>query len=126
MDAWTESLPKPFSEHSRWGQDRAACALDEIAWAMIEDHDHPRHALDRVRNAAAEVRAWRKSLPVDQQDTPLGGVQLDDVRAYLRAAADRILAADWGTGATGFQLRMAEADLRSAGALLERQIAEAF
>lgn len=126
MGKWSKSLPEAATKQTYWGGDRAAGALADIAWAMVSC-DRPGVALSGVRHAAAAVRAWRKSLPRDLQgerreDDPYW--DSEPVREYLRQAAQAIIRADSLLRSKGNALRWAEAHLRNAGKLLQRQIDE--
>ena len=119
MSEWTKSLPERRS-HGPWKDDYAASALESIAIAMAYGAV-PSQCLDSIRDAAVEVRAWRKSLPKDERgERVLAG--FSDARKALRAAAEYTLLADGApdTGHdTGRVLRWVEAYLREAARLIE-------
>jgi hypothetical protein len=113
MGKWSKSLPKPMENYT----DRAANALSFIGKAMMEDL--PTHSrVANMRQAAAEVRAWRKSLDGEScREGATGGV-----RTCLRLAAKCVLWADAGRIRMREEyLRGAEAYLREAARLLDRE-----
>ena len=125
VDPWEASLPEPL-DCEPWASDRAASALCDIAWAMVRVNDN-RRALDHVRAAAAEARAWRLSLPEAQQGAPvdLSVKPRPNVRVALRQAIRALADADMSSGsARGRCIRDAEAYLRAAGEALIAQGAE--
>jgi hypothetical protein len=115
MGKWTKSLPA----HVKQGT--AAGALYHVACALIaqEEGDAPCDVLPHVRVAAAEVRAWRKSLPVTEQGSRPRASRGTD-RELLRFAATYILWADRGAF-KGPNLRYAEMALRILGKRLMEQ-----
>ncbi len=121
MGKWSKSLPEP-ENYEPWKSHRLAGALSYIAEAMVEVERNPRLALDGVRHAAAEVRAWRKSLGVESGRA--SSTSIGSARASLRIAAWSVLTADGSKGnaalATTY-LRYAEAHLREAARLLDRE-----
>lgn len=120
MGKWSKSLLEPHG-YEPWKSDRAAGALCYIASAMARADSDSYWALNRVRQAAAEVRAWRKSLGAESDRRR---VPSHDSRHHLRFAARNVLAADEArTGAVrDLFLRYAEAHLREAARLLTEQI----
>lgn len=125
VDPWEASLPEPIGcEPSR--SDRVASALDEIADAMAYADGERTWALDHVRQAAAEVRAWRLSLPEGEQGTPVVlATRPGTVRIALRWAIRALCDADVSSGSVrGHSIRYAEACLRAAGEALVRLGAE--
>lgn len=120
VDPWEASLPSPMQNHT----DRASNALRFIGTAMLKDPALIRAA--NVRRAAAEVRAWRLSLPEDQQGRPIVLTARYSVRNALGWAAQRLIDADRAAGGTtcGHNLRGVEAYLRAAGEALVRLGAE--
>lgn len=121
MGKWSKSLPEPIGcEPSR--SDRAASALDEIADAMAYADGERTWALDHVRQAAAEVRAWRKSL--DGWSVRWDATGTGSVRSCLRWAARCVLWADEGSNLIRTReeyLRRAEGELREAARLLDKE-----
>lgn len=120
MGKWSKSLPEPMEKYT----DRAANALYFICMSMMDDFRAHDRAAD-ARRAAAEVRAWRKSLGV----TTGRWRHLDtfDVRTHLRRAAWRVLDADRGglpEADVCYFLRGAEEHLRISARLLEKEVEE--
>lgn len=117
MGKWSKSLPMPLANHT----DRAANALYFIGMSMMDSFPE-RNQVANIRRAAAEVRAWRKSLGVKSERasfTPRGGA-----RASLRSAAWSVLTADGSKDNAVLvttYLRYAEAHLREAALLLDKE-----
>lgn len=112
---WARAADGVLCDSLRLGRapERAASwALQYIGWAMAPG-TAPRLVAQRSLSAAAEVRAWRKSLPDQGRRFESGATG----RAALREAALAVLLADMcGPDDPGQQvefLREAEAALRS-------------
>lgn len=124
VDPWEASLPDPMTREP-WSSDRFASALCDISHALVHVDDNPIWALDRVREAAADVRAWRLSLPEDQRGAPIALTARYSVRNALCRAAYFLVNADLSGGLVrGHYLRDSEAFLRIAGEVLIAQGAE--
>lgn len=122
VDPWEASLP-PALRAEPWAIDRCASALADVASAMARRLDS--NQLYYVRGAAAEVRAWRLSLPEDQQKAPVVLRARYSVRSVLLWAIRALIDADTSGGAVrGHYLRHVEAYLRAAGEALIAQGAE--
>ena len=122
MGQWTKSLPEP-TVITGWRDDRAASALDDIAFAMVYlTMGHKAKALRAVRMAAAEVRAWRKSLPEDEQGLAVHNVTSVDLRRHLTRSVARVVEAAEDPDAAGLELRWAEAHLRAVGKALAKEV----
>ena len=120
MGQWTKSLPEP-TVITGWSDDRAASALDDIAIAMARLTEGDKaSALCWTRSAAAEVRAWRKSLPKDQQGKRRDMGHTGNARLHLRMAVRHICNADFG--GSGGHTRAAEAHLRAVGKALAKEV----
>ena len=103
--------------------DRASNALHAISFALDESFP-PETRADEVRRAAAEVRAWRKSLGVKSERVSF--TSRGSARVSLRNAAWSVLTADESKNnavlATPLhELRDAEAHLREAARLLDKE-----
>lgn len=121
-DLWEASLP-PALRAEPWASDRCASALADVASAMVRRLDS--NQLYYVRGAAAEVRAWRLSLPESEQGAPVVLASRYSVRSALRMAIRCLCSADLSCGSLrGRRIRSAEAYLRSAGEALIAQGAE--
>lgn len=102
-------------------KDRCAAALSDIAAAMMYEGHHEM-TLTAVRSAAAEVRAWRKSLPEGEQGVPFTGVGPTPARVALRLAIRALLDAEMSSGSgRGRCIRYAETYLRVAAEALIAQ-----
>jgi hypothetical protein len=119
---WIDCLPNVHC-----GPDHTAEALYELASALRAEREKDYYELGGfVMRAAAQVRAWRTSLPQDQQSIRLpyvGGKALDD-RCLIRYAIRGVLWADEPSQimTVGDSLRTAEAALRILG---KRHVKEA-
>ena len=118
MSAWIKSLPEVDDYSPRT---RAGFAIMGIGSALshMEGHHQLKDAiiLAETQQAAAHVRAWRKSLPKDQQDEHYPEDALEvfrDVRTDLLDALLGIYHASLYAN-VGHNLREAEAFLRRAG-----------
>lgn len=116
MGKWRRSLPRANSVYT----DRAANALSFIGMAMRGAEFPAIARAHNARKAAAEIRAWRKSLA---EDTPKLCFTPTDVRYHLRRAARRVLDADDPAQGAGqaMALRAAETHLREAARLLDAE-----
>lgn len=117
MGKWSKSLPEPMENHT----DRAANALYLIGMSMMDEFP-VRNRVANARRAAAEVRAWRKSLGVKSERARLIH-RVSKVRGGLRAAALAVLVAEDANtdGWRAVQLRHAEMYLREAARLLDKE-----
>ena len=120
MGKWAESLPERRS-HGPWKDDYAASALESIAIAMAHGAE-PSQCLDSIRDAAVEVRAWRKSLPRGLRGTRAVAGLESTPRECLRSAARSVLTADGShtQGYAAINMRQAEAYLREGARLIEK------
>lgn len=119
VDPWEASLPAAV-RCGQWG-DRCPAALSDIAAAMVYG-GHRGMALTAIRSAAAEARAWRRSLPESQQGAPVVLASRYSVRSALRMAIRCLCSADLSCGSLrGRRIRSAEAYLRAAGEALIAQ-----
>jgi len=106
-----DTLPEPVGHDT---EERFNRALTSLLYALATLAADPDWALTRAARAAAEIRAWRKSLP-DQGER----IDLDqqfkqswDDRLLLQHAMHHVLFADQDSPRGGIQLRYAEAALR--------------
>lgn len=126
MGKRSKILPEPLGEPYT---DRASNALHAISFVLDEEFPAELRA-DEARRAAAEVRAWRKSL--DGESCREDATGTGSVRSCLRWAAMCVLWADEDARVRGLMrtrmirtreeyLRRAEAYLREAASLLDAE-----
>ena len=93
MTRWKDALPPSQEDNPR---DRFAAALEDLAAAMGVEGRDTDSMMACAMQAAAEIRAWRKSVPnCDQGRTPPRswyGAESD--RQLLSCAARNLLTAD--------------------------------
>lgn len=125
VDPWEARLPAAV-HHGVWANDRCASALSSIANAMVSAGADARgSALTAIRLAAAEVRAWRLSLPESQQGDPVvlvtpPGTARVGLRLAIRCLCDADVSVTVGA-VRGRHIRYAEAYLRTVGEALIAQ-----
>lgn len=120
MSKWSKSLPEPINVEP-WKSNRVAGALNLIAAGMANVDTSPDIALSLILDAAAEVRAFRKSLGVKVSDRTAG---VRDIKSHLREACYRLLSIAGANGiySQAIHLRYAEAHLREVAQLLKKEI----
>lgn len=125
-DRWVDSLPEPGTWDGNAMRMRAA--LERLAWALMFEGDrYDKATLQEIRRAAAEVRAWRKSLPEQGKRVKDRDVAANADRALLQMAIHNLVNADEDVvdgdlvGAA-YCLRWTEAYLRALGHRLTDRI----
>lgn len=111
-DRWLDSLPT----ETHWNDPviMMAEALTRLSWALVFEGDKDVALLHEIRLAAADIRAWRKSLPVQGEQMPAAFIGHPD-RGLIHAAIRSLLNADEHSAGPELDLRWAEACLRALG-----------
>jgi hypothetical protein len=110
---WSENIPEADEYDGNLGMYRY-WALECLNEVLLESSwDSPEEMVAATLDAAANIRAWRRSLPVKSRRMDDYSSHLDD-RELLRLAAHNVL---WADGEGGVDrvvtLRFAEAALRT-------------
>lgn len=117
MSKWTKSLPAPMENDTN----RCANILYLVGLAMMENRSLSIRILD-ARRAAAEIRAWRKSLGVRSvKEVTL--YSDDNLQYEFNRVAGHIINADNQASsnlAKAWHLRWAEAHIREVVSKLEK------
>jgi len=86
-----DTLPEPVGHDT---EERFNRALTSLLYALATLATDPDWALTRAAKAAAEIRAWRTSLPDQGERVELNLNEWRDDRSLLRHAAHHVLFAD--------------------------------
>ena len=112
MTRWKDTLPESMEADPQSWFDEALTGLAFALWAQARGDQG--QMLDSAAWAAAEIRAWRKSLPWQGDRIDDYSPKSYDDRGLLSSAAHHVLYADESDGLqASYYLRRAEAALRT-------------